>query len=160
MFHNVHGLGRQPTDRNQTQLRTQRLQHHDDLWLLNPTTSDDGHSNHPQTGKRHAHPQPDVSKQSNIQACVQARTLLQSSLQTAGIGRCGPGLVSTYRNRSFCQVLKIRYINSINYLMFTIQYTKLWGYGSCDGNVTAATNKARTSALTAWFYRGKKKNTY
>ena len=52
------GTGRQPTGRNQTQLRSQRLQHHDDLWLQNPTTPDDGHSNHPQTGKRHTHPQP------------------------------------------------------------------------------------------------------
>ena len=33
VFHLVHGTNRKPTDRNQTQLRSQRLQHHDDLWL-------------------------------------------------------------------------------------------------------------------------------
>ena len=31
--HHVHMLGRQKTDRNQTLLQSQRLQHHDDLWL-------------------------------------------------------------------------------------------------------------------------------
>ena len=41
-----------------TQLRSQRLQHHDDLWLHNPTTPDDGHSNHQQTEKKPSHPQP------------------------------------------------------------------------------------------------------
>ena len=50
-------VGRQPTDHNQT--RSQRLQHHDDLWLWNPTAPDDGHSNHTQAGKRYAHPQPE-----------------------------------------------------------------------------------------------------
>ena len=32
------------TDRNRTQLRNQRPQHHDDLWLSNSTTPGDGHS--------------------------------------------------------------------------------------------------------------------
>ena len=32
VFHHVHESSRQPIDRNQTQLRRQRLQHHDDLW--------------------------------------------------------------------------------------------------------------------------------
>ena len=58
VFHHVHGSGRQPTDRNQTQLRSQKLQHHDNLWLFNPTTPNDSHWNHPQTGKRHRHAQP------------------------------------------------------------------------------------------------------
>ena len=49
-------VGRQPTGRNQTQLRSKRLQYHDDLWLQNPTTPDDGNSNHQETGIRHAHP--------------------------------------------------------------------------------------------------------
>ena len=47
-----------PTERNQTQWRSHRLQHHYDSWLLNATTSDGGHSNNPQTGKRLADPQP------------------------------------------------------------------------------------------------------
>ena len=58
MFHHEHGLGRQPTDRNRRLLRSQRLQLHDGSWSENETTADDGHSNHPQTGKRHGHPQP------------------------------------------------------------------------------------------------------
>ena len=33
VFPHVDGLGQQLTDRNQTQLRSQRLQHHEDLWL-------------------------------------------------------------------------------------------------------------------------------
>ena len=37
---------------------SQRLQLHDGSWSYNPTTHDDGHSNHPQTGKRHGHYQP------------------------------------------------------------------------------------------------------
>ena len=61
-----HGLGRQRTDRNLTQLQRQKLQLHDGSWSLNqpllmtaiPTTLDDGHSNHPQIGKNHGHPQP------------------------------------------------------------------------------------------------------
>ena len=32
VFHHVHGLGRQPTDRNQRQLRSHRLQLHDGSW--------------------------------------------------------------------------------------------------------------------------------
>ena len=31
------------------------------------------------------------------------------------------------------------------------------GYGSCDGNVTAAINKTHNLAQTAWFYLGRKK---
>ena len=42
-FHHVHiyRLGRQPTDRNQTQWRSQRLQHHDDSdsWPFRSTTN-------------------------------------------------------------------------------------------------------------------------
>ena len=33
VFHHVHGLGLQPIDHNQTQLRSQRLQLHDNSWL-------------------------------------------------------------------------------------------------------------------------------
>ena len=33
VFHHVLGSSQQPTDRNTTQLRSQRLQHHDDSWL-------------------------------------------------------------------------------------------------------------------------------
>ena len=58
MFHHMHGLAGQPTDRNQRLLQSQRPQLHDGSWSSNPTTPDDGHSNHPQTGKRHGHPQP------------------------------------------------------------------------------------------------------
>ena len=54
----VHGLGRQSTDHNQRLLRSQRPQLHDGSWSLNPTTPGDAHSNHPQTGQRHGHPQP------------------------------------------------------------------------------------------------------
>ena len=32
VFHHVHGLGRQPTDRNRRQLRSQTLQLHDGSW--------------------------------------------------------------------------------------------------------------------------------
>ena len=58
VFHHMHGLGQQPTDRNRRQLRSQTQQLHDGSWWQNPTTPDDGHSNHPQTGKRHEYPQP------------------------------------------------------------------------------------------------------
>ena len=51
VFYHVHGLGRQPTDLNWTQLRSQRLQHYDDSWSLNPTTPSDGHSNESQNRK-------------------------------------------------------------------------------------------------------------
>ena len=47
-----------PTYHNQTQLRSQRLQHHDGSLPYNPTTPDDGHSNRPQAWKRHAHTRP------------------------------------------------------------------------------------------------------
>ena len=40
-------------------ISVQPLMHlQDGSWWLNPTTPDDGHSNHPQTGKRHEYPQP------------------------------------------------------------------------------------------------------
>ena len=58
VFYHVHGLGQQPTDHNQTQLRSQRLLHHDCVCLLNPTTHNDGHSTNPQTEQRHGHPHP------------------------------------------------------------------------------------------------------
>ena len=58
VFHHVHGLCRQPTDLNRRLLQSQRLELHDGSCSLNPTIPDDGHSNHPQTGKRHGHPQP------------------------------------------------------------------------------------------------------
>ena len=44
--------------------------------------------------------------------------------------------------------------------MFTILYTEWWGYGSCDGNVTTATNKTHKPALTAGFYLGWKNGEY
>ena len=49
-------LGRQPTDLNRRQLRSQKLQLHDGLWWWNPATPDDGNSNLPHTGKRHEYP--------------------------------------------------------------------------------------------------------
>ena len=33
--------------------------------------------------------------------------------------------------------------------MFTILYTESWGLGSCDGNVTAPTNKTPDSVVLA-----------
>ena len=47
--------------------------------------------------------------------------------------------------------------------MFTIQYNthaEWWGYGSCDVNVTADTNKTHNPALKSWFWRGGKKEEY
>ena len=46
------------TDRNQTPLRSQRLHKYDDSLSYNPATPNDGHSNHPQTAKKHAYPKP------------------------------------------------------------------------------------------------------
>ena len=86
-----------------------------------------------------------------------ACTLLQSSLQTAGTGRRRQGLVRSSRNRILGQALKIRYSNPMNYLMFMIQYTKWWGYGSCDGNVTAAPTKPITLPWQRGFSGGGKK---
>ena len=45
VFNRVHGSVRQPIYRNHTQLRSQRLRHHNDSCLYNPITPDDGHSN-------------------------------------------------------------------------------------------------------------------
>ena len=52
VFYDVHEKGRQPTDCNRTQLRSQRLKHHDGSWCFS------GPPNHPQKEKGHAHPQP------------------------------------------------------------------------------------------------------
>ena len=49
-------LGRQPTDRNQTKLRSQRLQRHYGSWSLNPSIPDGCQSDNTQTEKRLAIP--------------------------------------------------------------------------------------------------------
>ena len=142
VFHHVHGSGRQLTDRNQSQLRSQSnldrrnaphlfstyaaiprargiLPLHNKPELPNPGTSNSETWRISDTK---------VSEQNNIwlfwllflylivvsllwdDATVRSlsfpprpRTLLQSSPQTVGTGRRGPGLVSTSRNRSLRQ---------------------------------------------------------
>ena len=47
-----------PTTNKSQPNHNQKSEAHDDLWLYNQNTPDDGHSNYPQTGKKQAHPQP------------------------------------------------------------------------------------------------------
>ena len=46
--------------------------------------------------------------------------------------------------------------NSIQYALLRKEHYR--GHYSCDGNVTAATNKTHNPTLTEWFWRWRKKS--
>ena len=92
----------------------------------------------------------------SLRFLARPRTLLQSTLQTAGSGCRWSGFCIQIPWPQASIKNKIEKIH--NYCMFTIQYTKDGGRAVCDRNITTTTNQTHNPALTVWFYKGRKKS--